>query len=80
MASNLDEILWSLSLCRASLNWQPFKSALWNSGKVMEAGVLSIRNRRQKGLCTWEPHRASLGCQKMGWVYGHTTQKVPDRV
>ena len=35
-------------------------SALWNSRKVKEAAVLSIRNGNQKGLCAREPHRALL--------------------
>ena len=35
-------------------------SALWNSQKVMEAAVLTIRNGNQKGLCAWEHHRALL--------------------
>ena len=33
-------------------------SALWNLRKVMEAGVLSVRNGGQKGLHAWEPHWA----------------------
>ena len=33
----------------------PFKSALWNSGKVMETGVLPTRNGVQNGLHAWEP-------------------------
>ena len=35
-------------------------SALWNSQKVMEAAVLSMRNANQKDLCAWEPHRPLL--------------------
>ena len=46
-------VLWLL------LPWlQLFESALWNSGKVMEAGVLPTRNRGQKSLHAQEPHRA----------------------
>ena len=37
------------------------KSALWNSGKVMEAGVLPTRNGGQKDVQAWESHRAVLG-------------------
>ena len=36
------------------------ESALWNSGKVMEAGVLPTRNGEQKGVHAREPHRATL--------------------
>lgn len=32
----------------------------WNSEKVMEAGVLPIRNGEQKGHCAWESHSALL--------------------
>ena len=33
---------------------------LWNSGKVMEVGVLPTRNGEQKGLRVCEPHRGLL--------------------
>ena len=71
---NLDELLWFCLRCFlecSSLvsvsppfpNSQLFESALWNPGKVMEAGVcfLQIRNGGQKGFCAQEPHRVLLG-------------------
>ena len=40
-------------------DYQLFESALWNSGRVMEAGVYSLqtRNGEQKGFHSQEPHR-----------------------
>ena len=43
--------------------------ALWNSGKVMEAGVLPTRNGWQKGLCAWEPPWAPLSFNSRGWLW-----------
>ena len=44
------------------LDQQLFESALWNSGKFMEARVCFLQeNRGQKGFCAQEPHGVLLG-------------------
>ena len=44
-----------------SFHQQLFKPALWSSEKVVEAEVLPTRNRGQKDLHVWKPHRALQG-------------------
>lgn len=34
---------------------------------IIMAGVLPTKNGEQKGLCAWEPHRASLGSMLVDW-------------
>ena len=64
----LVELLWSL---KSHLGWFPFliskhqsacfgTGALWNSGSVLEVGVLATRNKGQKGFCAQKPHRFLL--------------------
>ena len=61
MSPNLDVLLWSLYLALDGfLAASPLISdcsALWNSEKVMEAGVLPTRNGGQKGLQAQDPTR-----------------------
>ena len=41
-------------------------SLFWNSGKVIMTGVLPTRDREEKGLHAWEPHRPPIWFQSYG--------------
>ena len=57
---------------------QLFKSALWDSGKVMEAGVCSLqtRNQGQKSFHVQEPHRVLLSFNSHIISYSYPVLKV----
>ena len=48
-------------LAAPPLTSSSLESTVWNSGKVMEAEVLTTRSGGQKRLLTWEPPRILLG-------------------